>query len=68
MSAVLPTDTRLFIPASEVARKLSIGVSTVWALAKDEKLPAPIKIGGATRWRVADLERFAGSTSLTTTP
>ncbi|MCW9044564.1 MAG: helix-turn-helix domain-containing protein [Pseudopelagicola sp.] len=40
----------------EVATLLGLGVSTVWAHAKAGKLPAPIKIGRASRWRKADIE------------
>lgn len=64
----MSTDTRLLVPVSEVATMLSIGESTVWALVKNDKLPAPIKIGGATRWRVSDLVQFASPANLTTTP
>ncbi len=34
---------------------LSIGKSTLWRDAKAGKLPAPVKIGGCTRWRVSDI-------------
>lgn len=47
----------LLVPVTEAARMLSIGKSTLWRGVKNGELPAPIKIGGATRWRVADLQR-----------
>ncbi|WP_373425006.1 helix-turn-helix transcriptional regulator [Variovorax boronicumulans] len=36
---------------------LSMGRSTFWNKVKQRKLPPPVKIGGLTRWRVADLKR-----------
>lgn len=67
MKAESQKETRLLINASEVAKMLSIGESTVWALTKTEKLPAPVKVGGATRWRVADLMKFAEQANPSTT-
>ncbi len=60
--------TPLAVDAKEAARLLSIGESTLWRLARAGKLPEPIKIGGATRWRVADLQQhLAGPASPPTT-
>lgn len=47
----------LLVTVAEAARMLSIGKSTLWRDVKNGKLPAPVKIGGATRWRVSDLQR-----------
>jgi excisionase family DNA binding protein len=52
-----PIDTeREMLTAKDVATRLSIGVSTVWRQVKQGNLPAPIQIGGSTRWRRADIE------------
>jgi len=40
----------------QVAAILGIGVSTVWRAASKGDIPKPIKIGGSTRWRRADIE------------
>lgn len=40
----------------EVAEHLNIGVSTVWRSVAKGTLPAPIKIGGSTRWRRVEIE------------
>jgi excisionase family DNA binding protein len=56
----------LAVPDKEAARLLGIGKSTLWANVKAGKLPAPIHIGGATRWRVSDLERHLQAMSPTT--
>lgn len=39
----------------EVAALLGLGVSSVWRNVKRGTLPEPVRIGGATRWRRADL-------------
>lgn len=52
---------KILVPVSEAAKLLSIGESTMWRDAKAGKLPAPVKIGGATRWRVADLLAFVAN-------
>lgn len=33
------------------------GPSSVWRAVKDGRLPAPLKLGGSTRWNVGDLRR-----------
>ncbi len=39
----------------EVAEMLGLGKSTVWKFVKDGHLPAPIRLGRATRWRKSDI-------------
>ena len=41
----------LLIPASEVARLLNISKRTLWRLLSAGKLPAPVRLGNAVRWR-----------------
>ena len=46
----------------EVAQLLSVSRTTVWRWLKDiEGFPEPLKIGGATRWRRADVAKFVSS-------
>jgi len=47
----------LLISDREAASLLSMGRSTFWREVKAGNLPQPVKIGGLTRWRVADLQR-----------
>ncbi len=49
---------QLLVTAAEAAAMLSMGKSTFWQNVKNGKLPQPVKIGGATRWRVADLHQW----------
>ncbi len=49
---------KILVTAAEAARLLSIGESTLWRLARAGKLPNPVKIGGATRWRAEALQNI----------
>ena len=41
------------LTVKQVADLLQIGVSTVWAMVKDDRLPAPERYGSrCTRWRL----------------
>jgi predicted DNA-binding transcriptional regulator AlpA len=44
---------------NEVASMFSVSRVTIWRWAKEiEDFPKPIKIGGSTRWRERDIERY----------
>jgi predicted DNA-binding transcriptional regulator AlpA len=53
------SDERLLIRAEQAAHMLDMGRSTFWAHVKSGDLPQPIKIGGLTRWRLAEIRQFA---------
>jgi predicted DNA-binding transcriptional regulator AlpA len=54
----MSNDTK-FLSATEVALKLGIGVSTVWAMDKRGALPKPVRLGKRhTRWRLEDIEKL----------
>lgn len=52
------TDTGTLLRACDVARLLACDERTVWRWASAGTIPPPIRIGGATRWRRADLDDF----------
>lgn len=54
---------KLLVPAAEAAKMLAMGRSTFWSKVKLNQLPQPIKIGGLTRWRTADLRRHCEGAS-----
>lgn len=54
----IPPEDRILVPAREAAALCSMGKSTFWREVKLGTVPAPVKFGGLTRWRVADLRRF----------
>lgn len=49
----LPDDARARLPV--VCALFGISAPTVWRWARTGRLPAPIKHGGVTAWRVGDL-------------
>jgi predicted DNA-binding transcriptional regulator AlpA len=48
---------KILVAAKEAAEMLSMGRSTFWKAVKEKQAPAPVKLGGLTRWRVADLRQ-----------
>lgn len=49
-------DQPQLLTVKEVAALVGLGVSTIWCQVKKGNFPAPIKIGGSTRWCRADVE------------
>jgi predicted DNA-binding transcriptional regulator AlpA len=47
------------LSAKTLARMLSLSVRSVWRLRAGQKLPEPVRVGGAIRWRQTDIERWA---------
>lgn len=50
--------TKKLLKDHEVAEMLGCSVCTVWRRAADRKIPAPVKLGGLTRWRATDIEKL----------
>jgi excisionase family DNA binding protein len=48
----------LLLSAGEVARVLGVSTRTLWRLQSGGRLPEPVRLGGSTRWRVSDIERW----------
>jgi prophage regulatory protein len=46
------------LTAKDVAKRLSLSKRQIFRLNSSRKLPAPIRIGGAVRWRESDIEQF----------
>lgn len=53
------TEQKILVDAEEAAALFSMGKSTFWREVRNKNVPAPIKLGSLTRWRVADLRRCA---------
>ncbi len=49
----------MLLSDAEVAAVMSVSRNTIWRWAdKIEGFPQPVRIGGATRWRKADLDKY----------
>lgn len=55
----MTTEQKILVDAEQAAALFSMGKSTFWREVKNKNVPAPVKIGGLTRWRMADLQRCA---------
>jgi predicted DNA-binding transcriptional regulator AlpA len=51
----MTTAEKILVPAAEAAALLSMGKSTFWREVAKGNVPAPIKLGNLTRWRVSDI-------------
>lgn len=52
------SDGPRLIRAADAARMVSISTRTLWRLVSANQFPAPVRVGGSTRWRRADVERW----------
>ena len=52
------SDAPLLIAAGEVARLLNVSKRTLWRLLSAGKVPAPVRLGSAVRWRRDELEQW----------
>lgn len=46
----------LLIAAAQVAKMLQISTRTLWRLNSAGSLPAPVRLGGAVRWRLEEIK------------
>jgi predicted DNA-binding transcriptional regulator AlpA len=50
-----PAAQRVLLDAEQVGALLAISVRHVWSLHSQGKLPSPLRLGKATRWRESEL-------------
>lgn len=48
----------LLVDAKTAARLCGIGTSTFWRWDGAGRIPRPVRLGGTTRWRLAELEAW----------
>lgn len=46
------------LSAKMLGKMLSLSARTIWRLRSSEKLPRPVKIGGAIRWVQGTIEKW----------
>lgn len=51
----------LLVNDKVAAQMLGIGRSTLWLKVNQGAVPAPVTIGGITRWKVEDLHKFVAT-------
>ena len=47
-----------FLSVKTIAERYELSVPSIWRMAREGTIPKPIKIGGSTRWKLADLEAW----------
>lgn len=57
----LSENSALLISDSTAAQLLGISRATFWRRVQDGTFPQPVRFGGATRWRSAEIEAFVNS-------
>lgn len=58
MKSEAPLPAPELLTDRQAAALCGIGVRSLWAYAGTSKAPAPVKVGGCTRWRRSDLGRW----------
>lgn len=48
----------VLLSADQVAKLMQISIRTVWRLLSSGELIKPVRMGGNTRWRRAELEKW----------
>jgi predicted DNA-binding transcriptional regulator AlpA len=57
----LPEDAGLLIDTKTTAKLLNISARTLYRLDQEQAMPAPIRLGGIIRWRVAEIIEWVDS-------
>lgn len=51
-------DTSLLATPSQVAELLQVSTRTLWRMRREQKLPEPIRLGAAVRWRRDEINQW----------
>jgi len=52
------TDEAVLLTPEDLAKMLKVSERTLWRLLSARKIPAPVRIGGSTRWRLAEVQEW----------
>ena len=53
-----PTTDKLLVSARELAALFGVDKCTIWTWHSGGKIPMPVKIGGTTRWQIAEVKAW----------
>lgn len=48
----------VLLTADETAQLVAVSTRTLWRLLSAGKFPRPVRVGGSTRWRRAEVEKW----------
>ena len=60
----MQTDAAVFLTPDDLAKMLKISERTLWRLLSAHKIPEPVRIGGSTRWRLAEVQEWIAGGAL----
>lgn len=60
MNGGAPQIAPVLLTAEETALLVSVSTRTLWRLLSAGKFPRPVRVGGSTRWRRAEIEQWIG--------
>lgn len=46
------------IKADELAALLGVSTRTLWRMLSNQRIPQPVRLGGCTRWRLDQVQRW----------
>jgi len=47
-----------FLSVKTIAARYELSEPSIWRMSREGTIPKPIKIGGSTRWSLADIEAW----------
>lgn len=47
-----------YLSDKSLAKRFSVCRTTIWRWSREGEFPKPVKLGGATRWRLSDVEAW----------
>ena len=48
----------VLLSADQLASRLGVSARTIWRLASGQRMPSPLRLGRAVRWRSSDIEAW----------
>lgn len=51
----------MYATDNQIAARFAVSRQTIWRWTRDGDFPAPVKLVGSTRWRIADVEQWEAS-------
>ncbi len=54
-------ETPALITAAQLADMLSVSLRTLWRMRSGGRLPNPVRLGGAVRWRLEEIKQWIAS-------
>lgn len=47
-----------YLSDKSLAKRFSVCRTTIWRWSRESKFPNPVRLGGATRWRLSEIEAW----------